>query len=89
MLTIPEWCIYVISIHASREGSDNFDRADMDALKEFQSTLPAREATITVAPWKPFPSFQSTLPAGEATVEWRSHGGGDRISIRASREGSD
>ena len=45
MLTIPEWCIYVISIHASREGSDNFDRADMDALKEFQSTLPAKEAT--------------------------------------------
>ena len=34
-----------ISIHASREGSDLFDFGEFIIVGQFQSTLPAREAT--------------------------------------------
>ncbi len=34
-----------ISIHASREGGDNLPTMTATALKRFQSTPPAREAT--------------------------------------------
>ena len=48
MLTLPEWCIYVISIHASRKGSDAKAVTEVVIDTVFQSTLPAREATIQV-----------------------------------------
>ena len=42
-----------ISIHASREGSDATAFLTCSVVTEFQSTLPAREATSTVSPWMP------------------------------------
>ena len=80
----------VISIHAPRTGSD----ATQDAIRrlnaEFQSTLPARGATHTVAASKHSrPIFQSTLPARGATVSNGREHGLFIISIHAPRTGSD
>ena len=57
---------------------------------KFQSTLPAGEATqgaalSLLANWR----FQSTLPAGEATTAASAPVRSRRISIHASRGGSD
>ena len=38
--------LYLISIHASREGCDDQKRFLMELLDKFQSTHPARDATI-------------------------------------------
>ena len=56
---------------------------------EFQSTLPAREATKLIKYVRQELEFQSTLPAREATCEEVSVYSTQRISIHASREGSD
>ena len=60
-------------------------------LLRFQSTLPAREATVNVcAGTMPWQGFQSTLPAREATyLEQKDFTNTLNISIHASREGSD
>ena len=55
-----------ISIHAPRTGSDENKRKRRTAGK-FQSTLPARGATIDSLVWVGDTSFQSTLPARGAT----------------------
>ncbi len=55
-----------ISIHASRGGSDYYEGLDWQKLE-----------------------FQSTLPAGEATCCNHALNGGVEISIHASRGGSD
>ena len=80
----------LISIHASRGGSDNHITDPGHLQPGFQSTLPAGEATLggltqTSIHW----SFQSTLPAGEATKRCRPLTPKRLISIHASRGGSD
>ena len=56
-----------ISIHAPREGSD-FHAVDTDGfIHIFQSTLPARGATVPLDNAGNDMEFQSTLPARGAT----------------------
>ena len=55
----------------------------------FQSTLPAREATLTPLSAAAIHGFQSTLPAREATLRHTFATLLLSISIHASREGSD
>ena len=57
----------VISIHAPREGSDATRLALARSMSPFQSTLPARGATIYPHTTYFFSRFQSTLPARGAT----------------------
>ena len=56
-----------ISIHAPREGSDNFPTVSFPNPFEFLSTLPARGATGCKDRIKPRGLFLSTLPARGAT----------------------
>ena len=77
-----------ISIHASREGSDK-TTSNTSINPEFQSTLPAREATLPDVYSPTTDEFQSTLPAREATKKVQLHTPSRSISIHASREGSD
>ncbi len=79
----------MISIHASREGSDVHEAVRPRRTSQFQSTLPAREATQSSLVTSPFTIFQSTLPAREATNAEHERFGHKHISIHASREGSD
>ena len=58
-----------ISIHAPRTGSDECNNPRSAPGKLFQSTLPARGATVAaVVDALPVLRFQSTLPARGATV---------------------
>ena len=81
-------CI-LISIHASRGGCDRVKVLLVEKNAEFQSTLPAREATSVGISTSTIALFQSTLPAGEATLGIESEELTEVISIHASREGSD
>ena len=79
-----------ISIHAPRTGSDFPRKQRLYISMRFQSTLPARGATLSTAPpvvcrW----IFQSTLPARGATVCAIILLGDNAISIHAPRTGSD
>ena len=65
---LPRADIRKISIHASREGSDQENPSRYSDSSEFQSTLPAREATTGMTGKGDRMIFQSTLPAREATV---------------------
>ena len=59
----------VISIHAPRTGSDSCFPICWNCFRTFQSTLPARGATIREGHHRRAPClFQSTLPARGATV---------------------
>ena len=64
----------VISIHASRGGSDFDENGVLRFTFKFQSTLPAGEATFHAIFRKGEEEFQSTLPAGEATISSRRTG---------------
>ena len=80
----------MISIHASRGGSDEWGIIGIDEVKGFQSTLPAGEATIIYDNGiHVLDLFQSTLPAGEATQAPDAVTVEKAISIHASRGGSD
>ena len=79
----------VISIHAPREGSDLFAWSDPWGGGEFQSTLPVRGATPTIARCIATIEFQSTLPVRGATYLFRGWDVYCTISIHAPREGSD
>ena len=58
--------------------------------RQFQSTLPAREATTAAGPsMSVVNQFQSTLPAREATEDIDQDSALASISIHASRKGSD
>ena len=57
----------VISIHAPRTGSDAWCAENAPSCVEFQSTLPARGATLRGNALKGGNAFQSTLPARGAT----------------------
>ena len=63
-----------ISIHASRGGSDLHPLADVVAAVEFQSTLPAGEATGASMPstmrWK---DFNPRFPRGKRRQDWSHH----------------
>ena len=78
-----------ISIHAPRTGSDRLIIGSPTDERQFQSTLPARGATLLDQKSAGWSTFQSTLPARGAT----RHGDGARvprhISIHAPRTGSD
>ena len=79
-----------ISIHAPREGSDVLALAHLTAVREFQSTLPARGATTGLRVERVLGAqFQSTLPARGATVLVLGIIIVLTISIHAPREGSD
>ena len=80
----------VISIHAPRTGSDALQHGHRVFAGLFQSTLPARGATVTpIVRSASNPGFQSTLPARGATGEQRRRSLRKRISIHAPRTGSD
>ena len=90
----PKWgavtCLKLqISIHASREGSDE----SMDELKaiatKFQSTLPAREATNINRIVYNIYNFNPRFPRGKRLAAAGLAVGLISISIHASREGSD
>ena len=68
----------MISIHASREGSDPLSPTGAKSWSVFQSTLPAREATSPSRRSYSTAAFQSTLPAREATTVQGS--GSQRVS---------
>ena len=73
------------SPHGERQGDDLL----RVLLDQFQSTLPARGATLPATSGQPREPFQSTLPARGAT--WRCPKCRERrsISIHAPRTGSD
>ena len=58
-------------------------------IRKFQSTLPARGATLVVVRGQGSFGFQSTLPARGATLQKISTGKMELISIHAPRTGSD
>ena len=61
-----------ISIHAPRTGSDRAGTFQPVTNSPFQSTLPARGATVCrQRKWCVIAVFQSTLPARGATRRWR------------------
>ena len=79
----------VISIHAPRTGSDFQHGRNSGQRNTFQSTLPARGATLFQLCILPDQKFQSTLPARGATVFRRALIKTNTISIHAPRTGSD
>ena len=85
----PNLCnLHPISIHAPRTGSD-FTVA-LDILNRiFQSTLPARGATVSCCKFRWIAKFQSTLPARGATAFPILSTLFIPISIHAPRTGSD
>ena len=82
--------IGIISIHAPRTGSDALQEIKAILLEEFQSTLPARGATVgKCGAHHGEANFNPRSPHGErqaVTIEMRKHG---HISIHAPRTGSD
>ena len=62
-----------ISIHAPREGSDLWPRCRQDQQIEFQSTLPARGATLfAIMLLPPYVYFNPRSPRGERPPCWWS-----------------
>ena len=64
--------LWSISIHAPREGGDMTKAPDAQEEAEFQSTPPARGATIPLFHSNPAVEFQSTPPARGATAKMHS-----------------
>ena len=80
-----------ISIHAPRTGSDLENLVPQCRASLFQSTLPARGATLRLRNASKSWRFQSTLPARGATLcgAWWTGSIQNPISIHAPRTGSD
>ena len=78
-----------ISIHAPREGCDRALLPVCATPNQFQSTHPARGATISISATSANKKFQSTHPARGATLCILELAGIDDISIHAPREGCD
>ena len=80
----------MISIHASRGGSDAALSGEFSFPNVFQSTLPAGEATLTrrlfLSLWK---YFNPRFPRGKRHQTIDSFADACKISIHASRGGSD
>ena len=82
--------IFLISIHAPREGGDKIGRHKPTVPDTFQSTPPARGATDLAALRPGNVRFQSTPPARGATSNANLMGNPIfLISIHAPREGGD
>ena len=81
--------INIISIHAPREGGDNFQIMAFNMFHVFQSTPPARGATRGHVSCPRWTRFQSTPPARGATFLRLPGKPCPRISIHAPREGGD
>ena len=78
-----------VSIHAPRAGRD-LQKAAVKVLTHlFQSTRPARGATVRLAANADVDAFQSTRPARGATRRSRRSLCGIRVSIHAPRAGRD
>ena len=78
-----------ISIHAPRTGSDGAVYTPLCERVQFQSTLPARGATMSFWLVPMMLIFQSTLPARGATLFCALRRAHIVISIHAPRTGSD
>ena len=78
-----------ISIHAPRTGSDALQSTVRFGCDLFQSTLPARGATLYNWGMAGYDIFQSTLPARGATRFFGIYKAANKISIHAPRTGSD
>ena len=80
----------VISIHASRKGSDVLRRQHHSRNRRFQSTLPAREATLEeISQIASDFDFNPRFPQGKRRMIPLPVIGPCSISIHASRKGSD
>ena len=80
---------YAISIHASREGSDFVSLQIRGVDIDFNPRFPRGKRHPPRPHQCRYPKFQSTLPAREATDRLAPLEQPQRISIHASREGSD
>ena len=78
-----------ISIHASRGGSDSTQRKACYADADFNPRFPRGKRPAAICICCQRGQFQSTLPAGEATGLMPISHRPRRISIHASRGGSD
>ena len=78
-----------ISIHASRGGSDLFAGWILSRRKNFNPRFPWGKRPVASAYVAKSGIFQSTLPVGEATYSPVGYSADGRISIHASRGGSD
>ena len=79
-----------ISIHAPREGSDLGELGDKLVAVVFQSTLPARGATLNItAEFMTADYFNPRSPRGERHTKYETRSARLGISIHAPREGSD
>ena len=81
--------LFIISIHASRGGSDPFHWYNRMVSNTFQSTLPVGEATFRILP-AVFPfSISIHASRGGSDLKDDFKGKAEQISIHASRGGSD
>ena len=78
-----------ISIHASRGGSDLALPAFSMSSGNFNPRFPRGKRPADKLRSQLIHGFQSTLPAGEATAQVSARSSAPRISIHASRGGSD
>ena len=88
LFTILYSCV-LISIHASRGGSDGAGEATSLNLSNFNPRFPWGKRPHYAAYKRFWEQFQSTLPVGEATIRNVFLHADDLISIHASRGGSD
>ena len=80
----------MISIHASRGGSDTGDCWVEGFVSKFQSTLPAGEATLVICQLRSIPeNFNPRFPRGKRREDFGMKPSDFHISIHASRGGSD
>ena len=79
----------MISIHASRGGSDNSLEYPPAKYFDFNPRFPWGKRPSTFCPSGAVSAFQSTLPVGEATKRREKSMENEKISIHASRGGSD
>ena len=79
----------LISIHAPREGGDYQNHPHQANDNIFQSTPPARGATLFLRLTLSLGIFQSTPPARGATSTGNPPNDSPKISIHAPREGGD
>ena len=79
----------LISIHAPREGSDGIVPVALTGYREFQSTLPVRGATLTLADISAPEDISIHAPREGSDFNTGNMQLFEYISIHAPREGSD
>ena len=79
-----------ISIHAPREGRDDAAAGSSTAAGQFQSTRPARGATMSIIRYfRKLLNFNPRAPRGARRAVIDAEHAGTQISIHAPREGRD